>query len=1173
MTSTQLFMDSQDDFILQMEQEYRAALVTNATSETAADQFVSIDLEEEGFMVESRVATSMAAEATESELASLLIGEELTSVELTASGIGALISEGVGGMSLMSGSIALFSASAAVLGVALTVMEIGSAMDNTVRQNNLKKRTLESQLKLQATRVIAKEYPTLYKTYMKDLGYGLTNRHTGKLHYAKTAISETRTDNSFNTFLDEFIKSSVESEWNHHSPGEHINGELNDMMPPNAAIRSSINSALSLFMSNGNILYKRNFVNDMATEASNENKLRLRNSVDAINNQTALPTDGFQADSAYFSRNDIYAQLLKSQVDIDWANSDSTTYQNYNHILTGFHNEQKWIDYKNAAKIKFEKELAAAASAKEPEKEKEKEVTEPSTDGDVEVLADGARIHLNPTPGKIIGNNDLLDKNGVYTGHMDGKTDFSFEDHSNWYLHRADENKIQPNQNAASTNEDDSHANAASTDSSNDTSAVHFPTGLDHSAHTMSGHHAGMIKPKYALVGGNKRTGRRLMDVGGAGIGNIAISQDKQDMFSSFLLQTTSIPEFNEIFTPSYFSALQTVLPENNGVFDQCLRTITYVSIFFLYIFEQEEFGSGLNEMINICSAVERIRLYTYAGMPSSFYSKLAGFLQWIFDAAFNNLNGSMEIEISENYIEMIIERVCSHYGGTFESLITNNKNIFNSLKSDKTELEWLESVDNFSAFLMTVYSTNIIRDNNMYKSLPYSILYDKNNNDDDDQALYREWLFDSEIANPPLLNLQTEKNDQSSSTKSLAQLLKNIGVVGVIELPELLSQKSNKFIKNPKSQKAKQTENVDDNNDDDNQEEEKSDEDESEKEETDQDEGVYGKQEGDDRDLSESNDADIDDDEDDDEDDEDGDFFLKHKSPVKRFEPSKVVKPAIYTPEEMSQNGVFALSAYEQPNHRPLKLHGSELSQTLSTDDIAVYVNKNGRVHIGVRGTSPGSNLFETMSSVYNSSDKHSLTEMEQTVKKEIDDVREAFPKHQISFWGHSHGAQLISVARQENETATTYAGYLRDDTGKDVTTNFSSKNDMVIKTLSKMHTQSTNHEDIEKNDAGHQLEDYIDPEELVAYKAQLMYRKAQNRGYKERIAKTTEDVADTLEEGGELVAEVGAAAVVLPEASVVAAAVIAYKTFHKADDAVSAASKAYKEVKEDLKWWQNKT
>ena len=299
-----------------------------------------------------------------------------------------------------------------------------------------------------------------------------------------------------------------------------------------------------------------------------------------------------------------------------------------------------------------------------------------------------------------------------------------------------------------------------------------------------------------------------------------------------------------------------------------------------------------------------------------------------------------------------------------------------------------------------------------------------------------------------------------------------------------------------------------------------------------------------------------------------DNEDFLgsKQKPLVKRFTPSDVVKSATYTPEEMSQNGVFALSAYEQRDDRPLKLHGAELSQKLSTNDIAVYVNKNGRVHIGVRGTTPGSNLFETMSSVYNSSDKHSLTEMEQTVKKEIDDVREAFPKHQISFWGHSHGAQLISMARQENETATTYAGYLRNDTGKDVTTNFSSKNDIVIKTLSKMHTQSINHEDIEKNDAGHQLGDYIDPEESVSCKAQ-------NRGYKERIAQTTEDAADTLEEGGELDAEVGAAALVLPEASVVGAAVIAYKTFHKADDAVSAASKTYKEVEEDLKWWQNKT
>ena len=193
-------------------------------------------------MVESRIATSMAAEATESELASLLIGEELTSAELTVSGIGALISEGVGGMSAMGASIALFSARAAALGVALTAMEISSAMDNTAYQNNLKKGTLESQLKLQATRVISKEYPSLYKMYMNDSGMELSMHNTDKLHYATGGWGK-RTDQSFNSFLDDFIKNSVESEWNHHSPGEHVNGNLNDLMPPNTAIRTSINSA------------------------------------------------------------------------------------------------------------------------------------------------------------------------------------------------------------------------------------------------------------------------------------------------------------------------------------------------------------------------------------------------------------------------------------------------------------------------------------------------------------------------------------------------------------------------------------------------------------------------------------------------------------------------------------------------------------------------------------------------------------------------------------------------------------------------------------------------------------------------------------------------------------------------------------------------------------------
>ena len=154
--------------------------------------------------------------------------------------------------------------------------------------------------------------------------------------------------------------------------------------------------------------------------------------------------------------------------------------------------------------------------------------------------------------------------------------------------------------------------------------------------------------------------------------------------------------------------------------------------------------------MINLCSALERVRLYTYESMPSSFYSKLTGILQWIFDAAFNNLNGLNKIEISEIYIEMIIERVCSLYGGTFESLITNNKNKFTSLKSNKTELEWLESVENFSALLMATHLMN--NEHQGYDNLTWAILFNKYNTDQVDNILYREWLFDSEIANLPAL-------------------------------------------------------------------------------------------------------------------------------------------------------------------------------------------------------------------------------------------------------------------------------------------------------------------------------------------------------------------------------------------------------------------------------------
>ena len=174
MTSTQLFMDSQDDFILRMEQEYRASLSPDTTYDFLTDDVATVDLESQGFMVESRVATSLAVEATEAEVASLLIGEQLTSVELAASGIGTLISEGVGGMSLMSGSIALFSASAAVLGAALTAMEISSAMDSTVYHNNLKKKNIRKSTKITSHSGNCQRIPYLVRYLHERCRYHLT---------------------------------------------------------------------------------------------------------------------------------------------------------------------------------------------------------------------------------------------------------------------------------------------------------------------------------------------------------------------------------------------------------------------------------------------------------------------------------------------------------------------------------------------------------------------------------------------------------------------------------------------------------------------------------------------------------------------------------------------------------------------------------------------------------------------------------------------------------------------------------------------------------------------------------------------------------------------------------------------------------------------------------------
>jgi hypothetical protein len=76
--------------------------------------------------------------------------------------------------------------------------------------------------------------------------------------------------------------------------------------------------------------------------------------------------------------------------------------------------------------------------------------------------------------------------------------------------------------------------------------------------------------------------------------------------------------------------------------------------------------------------------------------------------------------------------------------------------------------------------------------------------------------------------------------------------------------------------------------------------------------------------------------------------------------------------------------------------------------------------------------------------------------------------------------------MARQEDETATSYAGYIREDSqGNDVTTNNMSDNDLIIRGLARLHKQSTNHATLTHEISmaqgnAHSIEHYIDGEVL---------------------------------------------------------------------------------------------
>jgi hypothetical protein len=93
-----------------------------------------------------------------------------------------------------------------------------------------------------------------------------------------------------------------------------------------------------------------------------------------------------------------------------------------------------------------------------------------------------------------------------------------------------------------------------------------------------------------------------------------------------------------------------------------------------------------------------------------------------LYDKAYENEEDEI---IDESFINNATKRVCNIHKGTFQTPITNNREKFDSLKSDKTELEWLDSIGSVSTFLMRAFTQHDKSDD--YDSLPYYILNNKN--------------------------------------------------------------------------------------------------------------------------------------------------------------------------------------------------------------------------------------------------------------------------------------------------------------------------------------------------------------------------------------------------------------------------------------------------------------
>jgi hypothetical protein len=271
------------------------------------------------------------------------------------------------------------------------------------------------------------------------------------------------------------------------------------------------------------------------------------------------------------------------------------------------------------------------------------------------------------------------------------------------------------------------------------------------------------------------------------------------------------------------------------------------------------------------------------------------------------------------------------------------------------------------------------------------------------------------------------------------------------------------------------------------------------------------------------------------------------------------------YTAEQ-KRYATIALSAYEPRDERLLNLNDAVLDSTVSTDDLAVYVDKKTKLlHIGVRGTS-SSNLLAVTGSVFGTREGANPTALEDSTKADMRKIRAAYPEYGIRYWGHSHGAQLISMMQEDGEKSTTWAGYILRDTGNGVDTNITGKNDDFIPALGNAHELRGGKSDIEV-EAGHSLDSFVDGSDLAAYNARVAYQKKKNRTTQEVAKAAGTDAAEVAGAGeafvlaADAVAATTAAVAATPEAIAAGAAALAVAGLTEAGGKVAEGAEALTE------------